>query len=131
MKRNPIEEARIRANNARLILEERGLLDVETDHYENQKAVRKTGRALWRAVLIALDTVFDIREDRRTKVYIDDYLDTAAKKDERFAILLDVGYSIIRVYMGYDGIQHKPICDEGFRLANDIIEHCDRMLVRE
>ena len=130
MKRNPIEEARIRANNARLILEERGLLDVETDHYENQKAVRKAGRALWRAVLIALDTVFDIREDRRTKVYIDDYLDTAAKKDERFAILLDVGYSIIRVYMGYDGIQHKPICDEGFRLANDIIEHCDRMLAK-
>ena len=130
MKRNPIEEARIRANNARLILEERGLLDVETDHYENQKAVRKAGRALWRAVLIALDTIFDIREDRRTKVYIDDYLDTAAKKDERFAILLDVGYSIIRVYMGYDGIQHKPICDEGFRLANDIIEHCDRMLAK-
>lgn len=130
MRKNPIEEARLRANKARMILEERGILDVETEHYENQKAVRKAGRVLWHAVLIALDTVFDIREDRRTKVYINDYLKAAAKKDERFAILVDAGFSVISVYMAFDGIQHKPICDEGFRLANDIIEHCDRMLAK-
>lgn len=128
MKRNPIEEARLRANNARMILKERGILDVEIDHYENQKAVRKAGRALWRAIFIALDAVFDIRTDRRTKVYIDDYLAVIAKRDEHFSQLVDSAYSVIYVYMTYDGIQHKPICDEGFRLANEIIERCDRML---
>ena len=128
MKRNPIEQARLRANNARMILEEKCALDAALNRYENQKYIRKSGRALWRAVLIALDTVLDIREDRRTKVYIDDYLETAAKKDEKFAKIIDVGYYVIRVCMGYDGVQHKPICDEGFRLANDIIDRCDEML---
>ena len=128
MKRNPIEEAKFRADNARLILKERGLLDEELNYYENQKFVRKSGRALWRAVLIALDTVFDIREDRRTKVYIEEYLDSAAKKDEKFAKLIDIGYYVIRVCMGYDGIQHKPICDEGFRLGEAIIDRCAAML---
>lgn len=128
MKRNPIEQARLRANNAKMILEEKCALDTALNRYENQKYIRKSGRALWRAVLIALDTVLDIREDRRTKVYIDDYLETAAKKDERLAKTIDVGYYVIRVCMGYDGVQHKPICDEGFRLANDIIDRCDEML---
>lgn len=128
MKRNPIEQARLRANNAKMILEEKCALDAALNRYENQKYIRKSGRALWRAVLIALDTVLDIREDRRTKVYIDDYLETAAKKDEKFAKIIDVGYYVIRVCMGYDGVQHKPICDEGFRLANDIIDRCDEML---
>lgn len=128
MKRNPIEQARLRANDAKMILEEKCALDAALNRYENQKYIRKSGRALWRAVLIALDTVLDIREDRRTKVYIDDYLETAAKKDEKFAKIIDVGYYVIRVCMGYDGVQHKPICDEGFRLANDIIDRCDEML---
>ena len=128
MKRNPIEQARLRANNARMILEEKCALDAALNRYENQKYIRKSGRALWRAVLIALDTVLDIREDRRTKVYIDDYLETAAKKDEKFAKIIDVGYYVIRVCMGYDGVQHKPICDEGFRLANDIIDRCEEIL---
>lgn len=129
MKRNPIEEARLRAHSAKLILEEKCPLDIELNRYENQKYIRKSGRALWRAVLIALDTVLDIREDRRTKVYIDDYLETAAKKDERLAKTIDVGYYVIRVCMGYDGVQHKPICDEGFRLAIDIIDRCGKMLL--
>ena len=128
MKRNPIEEARLRAHSAKMMLEEKCALDAALNRYENQKYIRKSGRAWWRAVLIALDTVLDIREDRRTKVYIDDYLETAAKKDEKFAKIIDVGYYVIRVCMGYDGVQHKPICDEGFRLANDIIDRCDEML---
>ena len=128
MRKNPIEEAKLRANNARMILEEKAILDEDTNRYENPKYVRKAGRALWRAVLIALDTVFDIREDRRTKVFIEDYLKVIAKKDERFSKMVDSGYNVICVYMNYDGILHKPICDEGFRLADEIIERCDRMM---
>ena len=30
--------------------------------------------------------------------------------------------------MNYDGIQGKTICDEGFRLANDIIDRCSLMI---
>ena len=129
MKRNPIEEAKFRADNARLILKERGLLDEEVNCYDNQKYVRKAGRALWRSVLIALDAIFEIREDRRTKVFIDDYLEVVAKKDEKLAKLVDVGYYVIRVCMGYDGFSYKPICDEGFRLGEAIIDHCAAMLL--
>ena len=42
--------------------------------------------------------------------------------------MVDSGYNVICVYMNYDGILHKPICDEGFRLADEIIERCDRMM---
>lgn len=128
MKKNPIEEARLRADNAKLMLKERGLLDEELNCYENQKFIRKSGRALWRSVLIALDTVFEIREDRRTKVFIEDYLEVVAKKDEKLAKMVDVGYYVIRICMGYDGFQYKPICDEGFHLGEAIIDRCAELL---
>lgn len=128
MKNNPIEKAKNRAYQAQMILVENGNLDEEINRYDNPKYIRKSGRALWRAVLIALDTVFDIRVDRRTKFYIEDYLDTIVKKDERLSKIVDMAYSVIYVYMAFDGIQYKLICDEGFRLANNIIDRCEEML---
>ena len=103
-------------------------MDEELNCYENQKFVRKSGRALWRAVLIALDTIFEIREDRRTKVFIEDYLEVVAKKDEKLAKIVDVGYYVIRICMGYDGFQYKPLCDEGFRLGEAIIDRCEELV---
>ena len=110
-----------------MILEERGQLDEEIQHYENKKSVRKAGRMLWYGVLIALDAVFDVREDRRTKVKIEEYLDSIAQRDEALARVFDCGGDIIWVYMAYDGIQYKPICDEGIRIANEIIDRCAKL----
>ena len=32
------------------------------------------------------------------------------------------------LYMNYDGVQSKNTCDDGFRLANDIIDRCEKLL---
>lgn len=85
MKIDSIEKARFYIDKAAMILKERGLMDEEIQHYENKKAVRKAGRMLWYGVLIALDTVFNVRDDRRTKVRIDDYIDIIAQRDESLA----------------------------------------------
>lgn len=129
--KNPIEKAKSKAENAKSILKENGMLDEAINHYQNKKYVRKAGRMLWRAVLIALDAVYDVRMDRRTKVYIDDYLHAIAKQDQSLAVVVDNGYNVIHVYMAYDGCQHKPISDEGFRLANVIIDRCANLLGKE
>ena len=131
MKIDSIEKARFYIDKAAMILKERGLLDEEIQHYENKKAVRKAGRMLWYGVLIALDTVFNVRDDRRTKVRIDDYIDIIAQRDESLAKLVDCGGDLIWVYMAYDGIRYKPICDDGIRLANEIIDRCATLLVQE
>lgn len=34
------------------------------------------------------------------------------------------GYDVAHLFMGYDGVKSKKVCDTGFELANDIIEHC-------
>lgn len=128
MKIDSIEKARFYVGKAEMILKERGLLDEETQCYENKKGVRKAGRMLWYGVLLALDAVFDVRTDRRTKVKIDDYLDAIAPRDEALARVVDCGCDIIWVYIAYDGIRSKPICDEGIRMANAIIDRCANML---
>lgn len=40
---------------------------------------------------------------------------------------LDPGYNILHLSMGYDGILSKTVCDEGVSIANDIIDHCERL----
>lgn len=60
---------------------------------------------LWYGVLLALDAVFDVRTDRRTKVKIDDYLEAISERDEALAKVVDCGCDIIWVYIAYDGIQ--------------------------
>lgn len=129
MKKDLIKEARRYVEKAQHFLEESGKLDEEINHYENKQSVRKAGRILWHGVLLAIDAVFDVRPDRRTKVNIDDYVNRIIERDKSLSILVDNSYSIIYVYMAYDGFQSKPICDEGFNLANEIIDRCAAMLV--
>ena len=124
MKKDLIKEARCYVEKAQQFLEENGKLDEEINHYENKQSVRKAGRILWHGVLLAIDAVFDVRPDRRTKVNIDDYVNTIIERDKSLSVLVDNSYSIINVYMAYDGFQSKPICDDGFELANDIIDRC-------
>ena len=50
---------------------------------------------LWYGVLLALDAVFDVRTDRRTKVKIDVYLDAISERDEALAKVVDCGCDIM------------------------------------
>lgn len=128
MKKDPIAEARRYVENARKTLSENGQLNLETHRYEDPKYVRAAGYYLWLGVLMALDAVFHVRKDRRTRVNIDDYERAVAKRDKKLLSWVEDGYSILHLYMTYDGIQEKNTCDSGFRLANDIIDRCATML---
>lgn len=127
-KKNPIEEARRYVDNARETLSERGELNPQTQRYEDPKYVRAAGHYLWHAVLTALDAVFQVRKDRRTRVDINDYLRAVSIRDLKLLGYVDDGYTVTHLYMGYDGIQDKKICERGFQLTNDIISRCASMI---
>ena len=123
-RKNPIDEARRYVENARKTLKENGELDTELNIYQDDKYVRAAGNYLWLGVLMALDAVFHVREDRRTRVDIKDYRDAVGKRDKKLLALITSGYDVMHLYMNYDGNQSKGVSDEGFRLANNIIDRC-------
>jgi len=127
-RKNPIDEARRYVENAKKTLNENGELDVELNRYEDDKYVRSAGNYLWLGVLMALDAVFHVREDRRTRVDIDDYRKAVGKRDRKLLALVNDGYEVMHLYMNYDGNQSKGVSDDGFRLANNIIDRCAAMV---
>lgn len=128
MKKNPIEEARRYVQNAKDVLNEKTKLNVETQTYEDSKYVRAAGNYLWLGVLKALDAVFDVRKDRRTRVHIDDYLEAISKRDKKLLDWVDNGYMVMHLYMNYDGVKDRKVCAQGFCLAEQIINRCEAML---
>lgn len=127
-KQPTIKEAQRYVENAREVLKERGQLDEENFMYQDEKYVRAAGNYLWLGVLMALDTVFHVREDRRTRVDINAYEDAVAKRDKKLLSWVSDGYDVMHLYMTYDGISTKKICDSGFELAEKIINRCAAMV---
>lgn len=126
--KDPIAEARRYVENARKTLNENGELNIELSRYDDEKYVRAAGNYLWLGVLMALDAVFHVRKDRRTRVDIKDYQEAVGKRDRKLLALMNDGYDVMHLYMNYDGNQAKGVCDTGFRLANNIIDRCETML---
>lgn len=126
--KDPIAEARRYVENARKTLIENGELDLETRLYQDEKYVRAAGNYLWLGVLMALDAVFHVRKDRRTRVDINTYLEAVGKRDRKLLDFVNEGYDVMHLYMNYDGVQAKGVSDEGFRLANTIIDRCETMM---
>ena len=127
-KKNPVEEARRYVDNAKKLLIENGELDVETRLYNDSKNVKMAGDTLWKGVLLILDAVFHVRKDRRTRVHIDDYINAVNKRDGKLSKYVHTGYETMHIVMGYDGTSSKATCDEGFRIANEIINRCGKLI---
>lgn len=127
-KKNPVEEAKRYVDNASETLVEKAEFDATLRRYNDRKYVRAAGHYLWHAVLIMLDAVFHVRKDRRRRVDIDAYRDAVRKRDLKLLTLVNDGYEVLHLQMGYDGVQRKSICDDGIRLANEIIDRCAVML---
>lgn len=127
-RKNPIDEARRYVENAKKTLKENGELDTELNIYQDNKYVRAAGNYLWLGVLMALDAVFHVREDRRTRVDIKDYREAIGKRDKKLLALVNNGYDVMHLYMNYDGNQSKDVSDGGFRIANSIIDRCEAMV---
>ena len=124
---NPIEESRRYVRNARKTLRENGKLDVEQNRYQDEKYVKAAGNYLWGGVLIALDAVFHVKKNEHDRVDIKDYRTVVGNRDKKLLGLVNNGYEIIHLLMGYDGTLSKTLCDDGFRFANDIINRCETM----
>lgn len=127
-KKNPIEEARRYVDNAKETLVEKGEYDASLHRYNDKKYVRAAGHYLWLSVLIMLDAVFHVRKDRRTRVDINAYREAIRKRDLKLLDLVNDSYEVLYLQMGYDGVLRKATCDDGFCLANEIIDRCALML---
>ncbi len=129
-KREPetIEEARRYVRNAKELLRERGKLDDDGVAYQDRKYVRAAGNYLWLGVLIALDVVFNVRQGKRTRPDINDYREVVSHRDKKLLSLVNMGYDTIHLSMNYDGNQSRVVCDMGFRITDDIIDRCERMV---
>ena len=130
-KENPIEEAQRYVDNAKDTLKDKGELDTVTRLYGDRKYVRSAGHFLWNAVLIVLDAVFQVKSPRRRHPDIKDYKEAVASRDRKLLTLVNVGYDTMHIAMSYDGNQSKAVCDEGFRLADEIIKICSKMLPKQ
>ena len=128
MKKDLIKEARHYVDNAEKALRDHGRYNKELNLYEDDKYVRAAGHYLWHSVLLALDAVFDVRKDRRTRVDVNDYYAAVSKRDRKLLALVNNGYNVMHLSMDYDGTQSKMVCDDGFRLANNIIDRCAVMV---
>lgn len=128
MKKDLIKEARRYVDNAEKTLSENGRYNPELKLYEDEKYVRAAGHYLWHAVLMALDAVFHVRADRRTRVAVDDYYEAVRNRDRKLLALVNSSYNTMHLSMDYDGNPSKNVCSEGIRLANDIIDRCAKML---
>lgn len=130
---NPIDEARRYVANARDVLRANGKLNPETWLYENPKYVNAAGHYLWSGALISLESVFHVKHNKKkrkgdnARVDIDDYIAAISKRDQKLLNMVVNAYHIAHLYMGYDGIQSKATCDEGFRIVNEIINRCEKM----
>lgn len=125
---DPIAEARRYVENAHSILNEKGKLDVETHHYQDRKYVRAAGHFLWTGVLIALESVFHLKTKHNKRVHVEEYKSAATQRDKKLLCWINDGYDVLHLSMGYDGVLSKPTCDDGFRLANNIIDRCAVLL---
>ena len=123
---DPIEEARRYVANAEEVIK-KAKYDPELKCYTDSKYIKAAGDYLWKGCLIALDALFGISK-RKGRPDIRKYKEEAAKRDRKLLNSVNIGYDTMHLSMGYDGCQDKRVCDAGFANANDIINHCARLM---
>ena len=128
---DPLSEARRYVDNAKQTLAQNGQLNLDSRRYEDAKYVKAAGNYLWLAVLMALDAVFQVKGNRKlARVDVKDYKNAVSHRDKKLSGWVDDAYNILHLSMNYDGVQSKGTIDDGFRLANDIIDRCAVLLPR-
>ena len=127
-RKDPIEEARRYVANAKDLLVNHGDLDIETQTYTDRKYVRMAGNTLWNGVLYILNKAFKIKKQKGGRLSIDDYRAIVGQRDRKLLSWVNQGYDILHLSMGYDSIQNKDICNSGFRVANEIIDWCEKTM---
>ena len=125
--KDPVAEARRYVQNAKDTIQKADL-NTETQLYRDQKYVRMAGNTLWNGVLLILDTVFQVTHYNKNRAHFSDYQKAIVQRDYKLLDFVITGYNVMHLSMGYDGILKKSICNDGFSLANEIIDRCAAML---
>lgn len=125
-KKDPIEEARRYVTNAEEVIK-KAEYDSETKSYLDSKYIKTAGNILWGGCLVALDALLQVRQGKG-RPSIEKYKEAAGKRDRTLLKLLNAGYDTMHLSMGYDGNKSRKVCDSGFEYANDIINHCARLM---
>ncbi len=126
---DPVAEARRYVQNAKELLDGKARLDTETQAYQDRKYIRMAGNTLWNGVLLILDTTFQL-ENKKGRLSIYDYRNVVGQRDKKLLDMVNRGYDTMHLAMGYDGNLEKAISSAGIRIANDIIDRCEVMLVK-
>ena len=124
---DPVAEARRYVENAKELLKDHGQLDYENRFYGDRKYVRMAGNTLWNGMLLILKAAFQIKKNKG-RLSIEDIRTIINKRDGKLMTLVNTGYDIMHLSMGYDGILNKDVCQAGIRTAEEIIERCEVML---
>ena len=124
--KDPIAEARRYVANAETVIQDANY-DPELKIYTDGKYIKMAGDTLWKGCLIALDAVLNIRKGKG-RPSIEKYKEAAGDRDRKLLAAIVAGYDTMHLYMGYDGNQSKEVSASGFRLANDIIDRCARLI---
>lgn len=125
---DPVGEARRYVQNAKDILQEKGKLNTELQSYEDRKYVKMAGNTLWNGVLLILDAVFHVKKSKKSRPKFIDYEKAIVARDRKLLDLVNIGYDLMHLSMGYDGNPDKATCQSGIRVANEIIDRCATML---
>ncbi|MDR2836481.1 MAG: DUF5618 family protein [Bacteroidales bacterium] len=129
-----IQEAKRHFENAKETIK---LAKKNDKYYTDPKYVKSAGSYLWHSILIAIDSVYDVKYSKKGNARADklDYQNALAKdtrnsKNRGFDIV-DIyaeAYKVIHLSMSYDGILSVNICNDGFMYAKKIIDYCELKL---
>ena len=124
---NPIAEARRYYDNAKNLLSNNTTVDTETQSYSDKKYVRMAGNTLWNGILLLLDELFQVKTRDGSRPDIRDYRQAISRRDKKLLTLVNNGYDTMHLAMGYDGNLSKTTCMDGFRIADQIIDRCEKI----
>ena len=125
--KTPIREAKRYLANAKEILSEKAGKD--GNYYSDSKYVKMAGDTAWKGVLIALDAVFQVKKTTRQRVSVEDYKAAIAKTNKQVLTMVNEGYQILHLTMGYDGVKTYKVCQAGMEEAKRIIDWCEKNVV--
>ena len=117
-----IQEAKRYLANAKEILSEKA--GKEGNYYSDSKYVKMAGDTAWKGVLIALDTVFEVKKASKQRVSVEDYKAVVAKRNKQILTHINEGYQILHLSMGYDGTRSYKVCQAGLEEAKIVIDWC-------
>ena len=123
---HPIREAERYLQNARHILSEKAEKDGE--YYNDRKYVRMAGNTAWNGVLIALDSVLNVRLNMKKgqRPEFKDYQEAIAKKDKKMTRPLLNAYELLHKSIGYDGVTVYKVVQSSLEQAKIILDWADK-----